>query len=166
MKRDYFALAVALTGATLATLAHGEPAVTTATSTKDEAAELRVAVMIAPPFVMEQKNGSLTGFSIDLWNAIGARLKRRTSYALEPDARVMEEAMRSNKVDLVAIPIYITSARDEVFDFSYPILEAGQQVMVRDTHQSAQTENPLRDMLRLIISRTTARGSAWPCCWY
>ena len=157
MKRDYFALAVALIGATLATLAHGEPAGTTATSTKDEAAELRVAVMIAPPFVMEQ-NGSLTGFSIDLWNAIGVRLKRRTSYALEPDASVMEEAMRSNKVDLVAIPIYITSARDEVFDFSYPILEAGQQVMVRDTHQSAQPENPLRDMLRLIISRTTG---AW-----
>jgi polar amino acid transport system substrate-binding protein len=31
--------------------------------------ELNVAVAVVPPFVMEQ-NGSLTGFSIDLWNAV------------------------------------------------------------------------------------------------
>ena len=33
------------------------------------ASELRVAVAILPPFVMQQ-NGSLTGFSIELWSAI------------------------------------------------------------------------------------------------
>ena len=32
------------------------------------------AVFVAPPMVVEQ-NGTLTGFSIDLWNAIAARLK-------------------------------------------------------------------------------------------
>ena len=41
------------------------------------ATELRVAAFVAPPGVMEQ-NGTLTGFSVDLWNAIAARLKLKT----------------------------------------------------------------------------------------
>ena len=51
-----------------------------------ELPELRVAVFIAPPIVMEQ-NGSLTGFGIDLWNAIATRLKVKTSYQIMPDVK-------------------------------------------------------------------------------
>jgi len=103
---------------------------------------------------MEQ-NGSLTGFNIELWNAIAARLKLKTSYLVMPDASHLEEAMRSKSAELTVAPVFITSARDEVFDFSYPILEAGLQIMVRESGQTAQTESPLWDMLRLIFSRTT-----------
>ena len=39
---------------------------------------LRVAAIVAPPFVM-QENGALSGFNIELWNAITERLKRRTT---------------------------------------------------------------------------------------
>ena len=154
MRRDHFVLAVALIGASLAALAHAEAASTTAASTKNRAAELRAVAIIAPPFVIEQ-DGSLTGFSIDLWNAISTRMKRTTTYELEPDVGAIEEAMRSNKADLTVIPLFITSARDAEFDFSLPTMEAGVQVMVRDTHQSTQAENPLWDMLRLMLSRTT-----------
>ncbi len=83
------------------------------------------------------------------------RMKRTTTYELEPDVGAIEEAMRSNKADLTVIPLFITSARDTEFDFSLPIMEAGVQVMVRDTHQSTQAANPLWDMLRLMLSRTT-----------
>ena len=151
MRRNHFALAVALIGATLVTGGHSE---TTAALTNNRAAELHVAAIIAPPFVIEQ-DGSLTGFSIDLWNAISTRMKRTTTYELEPDVGAIEEAMRSNKADLTVIPLFITSARDAEFDFSLPIMEAGVQVMVRDTHQSTQAANPLWDMLRLMLSRTT-----------
>lgn len=41
--------------------------------------ELKVAVAVIPPFVMQQ-NGSLTGFSIDLWNAIAARMNMKANY--------------------------------------------------------------------------------------
>ena len=75
--------------------------------------------MVFPPFIMEQ-NGSLTGFSIELWNAIAARLKLKTSYQMMPDITAVEEAMRSKSVDLIVAPVFITSAREEVFDFSYP----------------------------------------------
>ena len=121
-----------------------------------EIPELRVAVFIAPPMVMEQ-NGSLTGFSIDLWNAIATRLKVKTSYQIMPDVSAVEEAMRSKSADLTPA-IAITSARDEVFDFSYPTLETGLQIMVRETGATQGTASrlsPVLDMLRLLFSRTT-----------
>ncbi|MFY9729863.1 MAG: transporter substrate-binding domain-containing protein [Candidatus Acidiferrales bacterium] len=118
--------------------------------------ELRVAVFIAPPMVVEQ-NGSLTGFSIDLWSAIATRLKVTTSYQIMPDANALEEAMRSKSADL-SPAIAITSVRDDVFDFSYPILETGLQIMVRETGATQGTTSrlsPVWDMLRLLFSRTT-----------
>jgi polar amino acid transport system substrate-binding protein len=102
-----------------------------------------------------QQNGSLTGFNIELWNAIAARLKLKTTYQIAPDVITLEEAMRFKRADLTVAPVLVTSARDEVFDFSYPILEAGMQIMVRDTHQEALTANPLWATVRLILSRTT-----------
>ena len=136
--------------------AYAQRASSTAVATTAEAPELRVAAFVIPPLVIEQ-NGSLTGFGIDLWNAIAARLKRKTAYQIVPDVSALEEAMRSKSADLT-LALFITSARDEKYDFSYPTLEAGLQVMVRDPHQAAATENPLWAMLRLMLSRTTV---AW-----
>jgi polar amino acid transport system substrate-binding protein len=154
MRRNHLAPAIALIGATLASFAHAQAAGKTAVPTMERAAELRVAAIIAPPFVMEQ-SGSLTGFSIDLWNAISARMGRTTTYALEPNVRAIEDAVRSNKADLSVVPVFVTSARDAVFDFSLPVMEGGIQVMVRDSHESRETVNPLWGMLRLMLSRTT-----------
>jgi len=121
-----------------------------------ELQEVRVAVNILPPMVMEQ-NGALSGFSIDLWNAIATRLKVKTSYQMMPDGRAVEEAVRSKSADLTPSAT-ITSARDEAFDFSYPIFETGLQVMVPETGATQVTASrltPVWDMLRLLFSRTT-----------
>jgi polar amino acid transport system substrate-binding protein len=124
------------------------------TSAKAEAPVVRVAVVVLPPLVMEQK-GSLTGFSIDLWNAIAKRLKVETSYQILPDGAALEGAMRSKSADLTPT-IFITSARDADFDFSYPTLESGLQIMVRETGgPTVGTPRPVSAMLRLLFSRTT-----------
>ena len=115
--------------------------------------ELRVAVAVVPPFVMQQ-NEALSGFSIELWNAVAARLKTKANYLVMPDATSLIEVMRSKKADIVASPVVITSARDEEFDFSLPVMQSGLQVMVRETGHTA-TANPLEDLLRLLFSRTT-----------
>ncbi len=133
--------------------AYVQAASSSGASAQGETPELRVAAYIAPPSVVE-KNGTLTGFSIDLWNAIAARLKVKTSYQIVPDVSHLEEALRSKSVDLT-VGLFITSARDEVFDFSIPTLQAGLQVMVRDTGEKAETASPVWDMLRLLFSRTT-----------
>ncbi|MGO9445440.1 MAG: transporter substrate-binding domain-containing protein [Thiobacillaceae bacterium] len=152
MKKGLCMLAVAMLGAALAAPAYSQTAGSSSASAQG-ATELRVAAFVAPPGVMEQ-NGTLTGFSVDLWNAIAARLKVKTSYQIVPDVGALEEALRSKSVDLT-LGLFITSARDEVFDFSIPTLQAGLQIMVRDTGETARPASPLWDMLRLMFSRTT-----------
>ncbi|MGA9721233.1 MAG: transporter substrate-binding domain-containing protein [Candidatus Binatus sp.] len=120
MNKSLCFLAVALFGATLAASAYSQTASSPAASAQSEAPELRVAAFVAPPGVMEQ-NGTLTGFSIDLWNAIAARLKVKTSYQIVPDVSHLEEALRSKNADLT-LGLYITSARDEAFDFFNPCI--------------------------------------------
>ena len=67
-------LAVALwLAATLATTAFAEPKAQTAPR------GIAVATRVLPPLVVEQKD-TLSGFSIELWNAIAARLKLKTNY--------------------------------------------------------------------------------------
>ena len=115
---------------------------------------LRVESFVAPPFVIEQE-GKLTGFSIDLWNETASRLRVASVYEKAPTASAGFAALRSKQADLAVSAILVTAERDREFDFSYPILEAGQQVMVRDTG-STLTVQPLSDLLHLLFSKTTA----------
>lgn len=124
-----------------------------AAQSRGNALELRVVVAVVPPFVMQQ-NGELTGFNIDLWNAIAQRLNVKTNFQLAPDANSLIETMRSKGADIVASPVVITAARDEEFDFSLPTIQSGLQIMVRDTGEMA-APNPLEELLRLLFSKTT-----------
>jgi polar amino acid transport system substrate-binding protein len=114
---------------------------------------LRVETFVAPPFVLAQ-DGVLTGFSIDLWEEIAARLKTKSDYQIAPEVAVAFDALRSKKADLLVSGVLITPERDKEFDFSYTILEAGQQVMVRDTGDT-MTPNPLLDLLGLLLTKAT-----------
>lgn len=148
--------AISLTSTARSAPASSQPHRSSAAPAQGEIPELRVAVEISPPMTMEQ-NGALTGFSIDLWNAIATQLKVKTSYQIMPDASALEEAVRSNRADLTPV-VLITSARDAEFDFSYPIFETGLQIMVRETAATQGTASrlsPVLDMLRLLFSRTT-----------
>jgi len=116
-------------------------------------ATLRVETLVVPPFVME-RGDTLTGFSVDLWEGVAARLNVKTSYEKAPDISAGIEAMRSGKIDIAVSAILVTVERDKEFDFSYAILEAGQQVMVRDTGESG-FPNPLLDLYNLLFSKTS-----------
>jgi polar amino acid transport system substrate-binding protein len=120
---------------------------------RGEATEVRVAAYVGTPFVIE-KNGSLTGFSIDLWNAIAAQLNVKTRYQIMSSGSALEQALRLRRIDVVASPVVITLPRYQQFDFSLPILQAGLQIMVRYTGETANRSQPLRDLLALLFSRT------------
>ena len=108
-----------------------------------------MGAIVVPPAIIEQ-NGYLTGFSVDLWNAIAARLKLKTTYQVEPDVSSMEEALRSKKVDLI-LSIFITSTRDQDFDFSIPTLQAGLQIMVRDTGERSANPQTLCRIFSAVV---------------
>ena len=116
------------------------------------AAKLRVATRIVPPMVI-QKNGVLSGFSIELWSSIGDRLNRETEYVVMADVKELLNAVEDGRADLGIAAISITSERENRLDFSQPIMNAGMQILVRGTAGNVEP-NPLRDLMRLLFSRT------------
>jgi polar amino acid transport system substrate-binding protein len=140
-------LALALWLATLATTAFAEPKI------QPEPRDIAVATRVLPPLVVEQKN-ALSGFSIELWNTIAARLKLKTNYAPAPDVRALLEEVRSGKAEIGVAAISITAAREIEFEFSQPILNAGLQIMIRGSGRDGDA-NPLSDLLGLLFSKTS-----------
>jgi polar amino acid transport system substrate-binding protein len=120
---------------------------------QDVPTTMRVETFPAPPLAMQQ-DGAWTGFSIDLWEAVAARLKTRSEYLVAPGVAEAFDALRAGKADILVSGFFITAERDRNFDFSHSIAESGQQVMVRDTGGSGQP-NPLVDLIELLFSQTT-----------
>jgi polar amino acid transport system substrate-binding protein len=123
-----------------------------ATSAQTLPSALRVVTFAIAPFAMEQGD-SWVGFSIEIWEEIAARLKTKTVYRGASSLVAAFDALRSNDADILVSGLYITAERDREFDFSYTIVEAGQQIMVLDTGDT--THNPLLDLLELLFSRTS-----------
>ncbi len=115
--------------------------------------ELKVATRVLSPMVIE-RGGELTGFSIDIWNEVAARLKVKTIFSIAPDVRAQLEAVRAGEADLAVAAISITSAREAEFDFSQPMMNAGLQIMVRGEGKDGDS-SPLKDMLGLLFSSTS-----------
>jgi polar amino acid transport system substrate-binding protein len=63
----------------------------------------------SPPFVV-QDNGTLSGFTIDLFRAIGARLKRPVLFVQAPMPQLLAD-LAANRVDVLAGPIQATPGR-------------------------------------------------------
>jgi polar amino acid transport system substrate-binding protein len=100
-----------------------------------------------------QKNGILSGFSIELWNSIGERLDLQTEYVVMSDVSELLDAVESGRVDLAISAISITSERENRFDFSQPIMNSGLQILVRGTAANVEP-NPLQELAQLFFSRT------------
>jgi polar amino acid transport system substrate-binding protein len=115
--------------------------------------EVRVVTRVLPPMVVD-RGGTLTGFSIDLWNEIADRLKLRTTYNPAPDVGALLAEVRGGKADLGISAISITAVREAEFDFSQPMMNAGLQIMVRGAGRDGDS-NPLKDLLTLLFSWTS-----------
>jgi len=123
---------------------------------QNAASEFRVATVIAPPFVLKAGN-QLTGFSIDIWEAVAAKLNAKSSYTIVGDKISGMELVQSNKADIGVSGTYYSTELDKVIDFTYPILNAGLRIMVRDQDaDSGARFRPLRDWLTLLFSRASA----------
>ncbi len=111
---------------------------------------VRVAVHVLPPFV-EQKDGALSGYSIDLWNAIAQRRHWTTQYVVVPDVDAQLSAIADKRADVGTGAISITAERDRAFDFSQPALHGGLQILVRN-HRVAPEATALESLFHLLFS--------------
>lgn len=114
--------------------------------------ELKIGTRLLPPMVVQQ-NDALSGFSIDLWNAIGEKMQVKTTYQVAPDVRALLELVRTGAVDAGISAISITAAREAQFEFSQPMMSAGLQIMVRGKGKDADA-NPLADLMGLVFSKS------------
>ncbi len=114
---------------------------------------LRVASFPLEPFVVV-KGDTPEGFSIDLWNEIARRMGTTTTYRMVANADDMLALLRAGQVDAGVGGLFYSAERDRDFDFSYPILESGLGIMVRDSG-GITPPNWLRGFVDLLFSRSS-----------
>ena len=95
-----------------------------------DAAALKIGTRILPPFVQRDEAGHLGGFSIDLWNAIAARIGVTSDYVVAGNVADLLADVSSGKTELGISAISITAERERVFDFSQPMFDGGLQIAV------------------------------------
>ncbi|MCF6444745.1 transporter substrate-binding domain-containing protein [Nereida sp. MMG025] len=96
-------------------------------------APITVATVERAPFSF-MDDGENVGFSIDLISQIAEQLDRPIEIIRFDSFGAMLDAVTDGQADLAAANISVTSAREEILDFSRPIFASGLQIMAqRDT---------------------------------
>jgi len=112
------------------------PGVSTAQEAATGPTVLKIMTIERQPFTI-LKAGKYSGFSIDLWQAVAGQLNVRTQFITATTFSGMLDAVKSGAADAAVANISITSAREEVVDFSQPIFDAGLQILIRENSGSA-----------------------------
>ncbi len=90
---------------------------------------LTVATRVIAPFVTREADGSLGGFSIELWRVLARDLNVNFDFIEKPNVTELLNAVASNQADLAIAAISVTADREKSFDFSQPMFDAGLQIM-------------------------------------
>jgi polar amino acid transport system substrate-binding protein len=126
--RAYWALPVL---ASVLSVASAEAAVSVETSRP-----LRVVAAPIAPFVLSETD-RLTGFSVDIWNAVATRASLQFSWTVLGTTANVLEAVERGDADVGVAAIAITPERERVVDFSHPYLDSGLQIMVRSQNEAS-----------------------------
>ncbi len=109
--------------------------------------DLRIATVERPPFAMMGDDGEVTGFSIDLWNALAADMGQSSRIEMAPSFPEMLHRVERGEVDGAVANISITLDREKRMDFSQPIFASGLQIMIP---QAGSGPSPI---LQALLSR-------------
>jgi polar amino acid transport system substrate-binding protein len=115
--------------------------------------KLIVAVKPLEPFVIK-RGEQLEGFSIDLWNEIAKSNSWAFEYKFLPTVQAVLEDVQGGVSDVGIAGISMTDEREQLVDFSYPMFNAGLQIMVPDrtvsSWQDALKNAFSGDLLRIL----------------
>ena len=92
---------------------------------------LQIGTIERPPFATEDSNGQWSGFAIDLVAAISERTGLPYQLQKETVFVDMLGRVQRGETQMAAANISVTSAREEVMDFSQPIYTTGLQILTR-----------------------------------
>ncbi len=90
---------------------------------------LIVGTKEAPPFAMKNADGTWTGISIELWQAIAKDLQLR--YELrEFDLQGLLSGVKDGSLDAAVAALTITAKREKVMDFTHPFYTTGLGIAI------------------------------------
>ncbi len=90
---------------------------------------LRVVTKEIKPFVFYGEDGELTGFSIDLWDAIMERTELGYEWIEVETVTEQIETVQIGQAEAAIAAVSMTAEREEVIDFSYPYFDGGLRIM-------------------------------------
>jgi polar amino acid transport system substrate-binding protein len=107
----------------------GTASAQTGTDSAPHQPTLRVATGRQAPFVIDE-NGTLSGFSIDLWQEIARRLGRDFVWLNVGTSNQQLAAVAGGDADVAIAAITMTPEREQRVDFSTSYFDSGLQIMV------------------------------------
>jgi len=125
------ALALFTAGAVQAQEQPAEPPAPTTTGLRT----VVVATREIPPFIIHEGD-AYTGFSAELWQELSQRTQTSFTWLEKKNVGEILGAVGDGSADVGIAAISITSEREQKFDFSQPMFEAGLQVMVPQEAES------------------------------
>lgn len=109
----------------LATTSPAEPVPSAGSGERD----MRIVTVERKPFAMSVDD-KLSGFSIELWEVLAERLGWQYSITIADAFSDMLEAVGDGSADIAIGNISITADRENGFDFSHPVFDAGLQILI------------------------------------
>lgn len=103
------------------------------------------------PFVFVDGQ-EVSGFSIDLWQALALELGIPFEFEIVTTVQEQIDAVEQNQADVAIAAISITAEREEKVDFSHRYFEAGLGILTRPG-----SSTPLLDSFRLALSPNLLR---------
>ena len=91
---------------------------------------LKISTVERQPFTFFLEDGTVTGFSADLWREIATRNGWAYDWQKLDSFPDMIDSVIQGDVDGAIANISITSERERAFDFSHPIYDSGLQIVV------------------------------------
>jgi ABC-type amino acid transport substrate-binding protein len=85
---------------------------------------------LVPMVILE--GDKMSGFSIDLWTEIAKRLDLPYTWVVVDTVRDQINSVRDGTADVSIAGISMTPEREQLIDFSFPILDAGLQILVSE----------------------------------
>lgn len=118
------------------------PAISLASLSKAEDAELIVGSNVgAPPFSFKQGDG-YTGFDIEIWAEVAKGLGRK--WRVQPmEFGALIPALQTHNIDAIVSQLFIKPARQQVIDFSDPYYDSGLVAVTRIDDDDIKTPDDL-----------------------
>ena len=113
-----------------------------------------------PPFGYYDKNGTLTGFDIDLAKLITKKTLGDENKAIFVPVNTSNRIMKlaSQEVDMIIATMSVTPQREMILDFSIPYHTAGQAILVRNSSNITTLSELNNKKIALVFGSTVEKN--------